>query len=416
MIAVSKFSILFSQSYFAKIKAKSFLITTALMLIGMAAIFMWPTISGWFSSDDEPLDVAVIDRTGMQAVSMLQDSGRLRFNAFKGDPGRADREVTDGKRAGVLVLDQTNDGRLSAEIRTAEPLKLNDQQVLESQLQAANQLFTIRQMNLNQDQAERILTAELSVDETLIGDQDAGKSSETKQTAVLISYGLAFLIYLFVISYLSMISSEIAAEKDSRIMELIISSVSPVTHLLSRLAGVLALGFTQIAVLIGGALLMAYFMNDGKYWDQVGEWFSRLPGSYLTYALLFAVLACVLYALIGAVLGSLVNKVQDVGQSVTPVIFIIMIGFFVAVSGMENPDSLLIVICSYIPFTSSMIMPMRIGATDIAYWEPVLSLLLLAVTIVALFLFSLRFYRGSVLTYTSGSFVKKVKQAMSLSR
>lgn len=63
-----------------------------------------------------------------------------------------------------------------------------------------------------------------------------------------------------------------------------------------------------------------------------------------------------------------------------------------------------------------MLMPMRIGATDMGLWQAALSLLILAASIIWLFLFSLRFYRGSVLTYTSGSFVKKMKQALSLSK
>ncbi len=220
----------------------------------------------------------------------------------------------------------------------------------------------------------------------------------------------------FVASYLSMIASEVAAEKDSRIMEVIISSSSPVVHLLSRVAAILALAFTQLAVIVGAALIMAAGIEHGKYWRMITSVFSMVSVSYLIYAFLFFLAACLLYTLLGAVLGSLVNKVQEVGQAIGPITIVLMLGFFVAISGINNPDTLLIKICSFIPFIASMIMPMRIGATDMGYWQANLSLVILFATIAALFLFSLRFYRGSVLTYGSGSLIKKIKQALSLSK
>lgn len=186
------------------------------------------------------------------------------------------------------------------------------------------------------------------MNQKIIDSQNGGKTSAEKTTASFISYGVALFIYLFAISYLSMISSEVAAEKDSRIMEIIISSSSPAIHLLSRIAGILALAFTQTAVLIGSALVMAHYFNGGKYWRIVTDIFSAVSSYYLFLSLLFFVLACILYTLIGAVLGSLVSKVQDVGQAVMPVTFILMIGFFVAISGMNNPATLLIQIFSYI--------------------------------------------------------------------
>lgn len=413
---MSKFAVLFSQSYFSKLKAKSFIITTIIMLLAVAAIFMWPTISGWFSSGDKPVSIAVVDQTGANAGSLFQNGSTIKFNRFSGSLKQADQEVMNHKTAGVLLLTLNKDGQMAAQIRAAGALKLNDQQVLDQYVQTANQLFTIQQMHLTPEQAQRILSSHISLSQKTIDNQNGGKTSTEKTTASFISYGIALLIYLFAISYLSIISSEIAVEKDSRIMEIIISSSSPAVHLLSRVTGVLALAFTQTAVLIGSALIMAYYFNDGKYWNRVTDIFSAVSTCYLIFSILFFVLACILYMLIGAMLGSLVSKVQDVGQAVMPVTFILMIGFFVAISGMSNPDTLLIQIFSYIPFTSSMLMPMRIGATDMGLWQAILSLLILATSIISLFLFSLRFYRGSVLTYTSGSFIKKMRQALSLSR
>lgn len=393
------------------------MITTALILFGIFAAFMWPTVSSLFAAHSSVPAIVIVDQTGGQAENYFHSSKEMSFKFLGTDRIKADRLVTSNKANGVLVLGKNSSGQLTAKIRTAgTALKLNDQQFLDQQVQTANKLFTIKQMSLTAGQAQQILNTHVTLEQQTMNHQMSGKSADSKMKATIISYGVAFFVYLFVLSYLSIISSEIAAEKDSRIMEIIISSATPVTHLLSRVTAVLALGLTQIGVILGTALIMAFSFDKGKYGTLIKETLSAVSVSYLIYVILFFVSACIFYILVGAVLGSLVNKVQDVGQAVMPVTFVLMIGFFIAISGLNNPDTLLIRISSYIPFVSSMIMPMRIGATDLAFWEAPLSLIILAASVVGLFLFSLRFYKGSVLTYSSGSFIRKIKQAMALSR
>ncbi|MCO7127011.1 ABC transporter permease [Sporolactobacillus shoreicorticis] len=412
-----KFLLLFEQSYMSKLKAKSFYITTFIMLLGVTAFFMWPTISGWFSSNEKPMTITVSDQTENSAIAYFRDNKKITFKPAERSVKQEEHQVLTGKIDALLLLSLKSDGRLDAELRTKKPLELNTQQMLEEQVRAASQLFTIQQLKLTADQAQRVMNQNVLFNQKVIApDADTGKSSQQKTTATFVSYAVALIIYLFVLSYLSIISSEIAAEKDSRIMEIIISSTSPIVHLLSRVCGVLALAMTQFIVLIGSALIMARSFQSGKYWYLLSDLFSSLTAGYIVFAVLFFFFACILYTLMGAVLGSLVNKVQDVGQAVMPVTMVLMIGFFIAISGMSNPDTLLIKIFSFVPFTASMIMPMRIGATDMSLWQGFFSLLILIATIFVLFMLSLRFYRGSVLTYTNGSFIKKIKQAIQLSK
>ncbi|GAY75981.1 ABC transporter, permease protein [Sporolactobacillus inulinus] len=325
---MNKFILLFSQSYTNKLKAKSFLITTLIMLAGIACFFMWPTISSWFSSDDKPMTVAVSDQTNAQAATYFHSSKQIKFTPTTRSVHQEEQRIVKGKTDALLVLSLDQKGALQAELKTKNPLQLTDQQMLEEQTRAANQLFTIQQLNLSAEQAQKIMNQKIELHQKVLTKHaENGKTSGQKSTATLVSYAVAFIIYLFVLSYLSIISSEIAAEKDSRIMEIIISSTSPVTHLLSRVFGTLALAMTQFIVLIGGALLMARAFQDGKYWDMVSNLLSELTLGYIVFAILFFFLACLLYTLVGAVLGSLVNKVQDVGQAVMPVTMLLMVGF-----------------------------------------------------------------------------------------
>ena len=90
----------------------------------------------------------------------------------------------------------------------------------------------------------------------------------------------------------------------------------------------------------------------------------------------------------------------------------IIVAFYVMIMAMNNPDTMLIKIFSYIPFTAGMVMPMRIGGTDISLVPPLISLAILAVTVAALYYISLTFYKRSVLTYSTGGVIEKIKTVL----
>jgi len=249
-------------------------------------------------------------------------------------------------------------------------------------------------------------------DKNLNTESTGGKSEEEKQSGQFVSYAVGILIYFFISTFLSMITTEIATEKGSRAMEMLLVSVKPATHFKAKIAGVLLLALTQMGIIIVVFLIYAKFAKNGVIWDMAASIVSELSISYVIYAVLFLLLTIILYLIVGALFGSLVSKVEEAGQVLMPAMMITLIGFYVMLSGMGNPDTLIIKIFSYIPFTSGMIMPMRIGATDIGVMVPLLSLGILIATIIVAYLFSISFYKRSVLTYSSGGVIKKIKTVL----
>ena len=209
-----------------------------------------------------------------------------------------------------------------------------------------------------------------------------------------------------------MITTDIASEKGSRAMEMLLVSVKPATHFKAKIAGVLLLAITQMVVIFGVFSLYAKFAKDGVIWDMAASIINDLSIGYLIYALVFLLSTIVLYLIVGALFGSLVSKVEEAGQVLMPAMMVTLVGFYVMLSGMGNPDTIVIKVFSYIPFTSGMIMPMRIGATDIGVIEPMVSLGILIGTIVVVYLFSLSFYKRSVLTYSTGGVIQKIKTVL----
>ena len=144
-------------------------------------------------------------------------------------------------------------------------------------------------------------------------------------------------------------------------------------------------------------------------WDSFVDIVNELNISYIVYIVAFLIATIILFLIIGALFGSLVSKVEEAGQVMTLAFLLTLVGFYIMLSGLGNPDTMLIKISSYIPFTSGMVMPMRIGATDLAAFEPMLSLGLLVLTIVGLYFFTMSLYKRSVLTYSTGGVIQKLK-------
>src|SRR5699024_5290859 len=209
------------------------------------------------------------------------------------------------------------------------------------------------------------------------------KSDEELNQARGIVYIMLLVLYLAVIIYGQMIAMDVATEKSSRVMELLISSAPPTTHMFAKIIAIALLGFTQLVLffVVGTTLLQT---GKGEVTDEVMRVFGlqNISLSVYIYAIVFFILGYFLYATIAAMLGSLVSRVEDVQHLLMPMILLIMVAFFIALIGLGNPDTTFIKIVSYIPFFSPMIMFLRVGMLDIAMWEIALCIGILIITII----------------------------------
>lgn len=402
---MSKFRILVKQLYKQKIRSKTFILMLLLYIGILTAITFWSDIKGIFVSDEQQ-DVAIINTTDVTMDNMFLPNDDLNWVFVEED---VSAKLEDGTYLAAIQL-TAEDTKLVADIQSFNPLALTDQQSLQQEINTAAQFFTMGKMNLTDEQSAQLLDSAPVVTMTTFNEEiEDGKSTDEKQAGIMISYGIGFLIYLFITTFLSMITTEVASEKGSRALEMLLVSVKPETHFRAKLVGMFLLAFTQFAILFAVLFALLRFTKGGEKWGAVSEILKYVPLTYFAYAGVFLFVTLFLYLIIGALFGSLVSKVEEAGQVMMPAFFMTSIGFYVMVSGMSNPDTMLIKVFSYIPFTSGMVMPMRIGATDINPIEPIISLALLIVTALVFYKVSVSFYKRSVLTYSSGGVIQKIK-------
>lgn len=283
-------------------------------------------------------------------------------------------------------------------------------------LTAVQQSQQAANLGLTQEDIATIMTP-AAFEETRIEFEGGGISTtESAEDALRMgsAYAVAIAVFMFIMTYSSIIGEEIASEKGTRIMEVILSSVTSTTHFFGKLIAIVLICFTQIAIylVLGAIALQLNFVKDLLQGIDVSQIISGLLGTSLMYF----ILGIVLYAIVAAFLGSLVSKVEDVSKAVTPIVFISLAGFYAGLYAFYSPTAMIVKIGSYVPLFTPFIMPFRIASdtvTSTGVWISIAALILFIVVTTGL---SLILYRSSVLIYSDAGMFKTMKLSIKSAR
>ncbi|MEG1587619.1 MAG: ABC transporter permease [Bacteroidales bacterium] len=240
--------------------------------------------------------------------------------------------------------------------------------------------------------------------------------------AAVIGLGATFLIYIFIFAYGGMVMQGVMQEKTNRIVEVIVSSVKPIELMMGKIIGVGLVGLTQfmiwVALICGVALafgigsVMSTDMSAIAELDPsvsqidqtkiagmmqeilTGVNFAQILGFFIIYF----IGGYLLFAAIFAAIASMVDQEADTQQFMIPVTMIILFAFYAAIYSIENPDGPLAFWCSIIPFTSPIVMMVRLPY-DVPAWQMLLSIGLLFGTFLLTTYFAAKIYRTGILMY-----------------
>ncbi|WOV86573.1 ABC transporter permease [Sporosarcina oncorhynchi] len=413
-----EFWIIFKHAFLSKAKTKSFVITTAIMIAG---IFLFANISKIIDTvqtmtgggDDEQV-LYVVDESGQ-----LADRLTLQLSGMKVEQSSESKEaliekLTSEEIDSVLTLAVDSQGVIEAEYTTMSLMDFAIPMQIQEALQSIQTEMKAEELSLNGEQVQTLFTP-IQFEQKNVS-PSAKSEDELNQARVLV-YVLMFVIYLSVIMYSSMIAMDVANEKSSRVMEILISSVSPVKHMFAKVLGIGSLGIVQILI-YGLAGFVALKTSATEVPGGFGDFFSfsDLNVGTLIYAAVFFLLGYFLYATLAALLGSLVSRVEDVQQMIMPMTLLIVAAFIIAMTGLGNPEIGYLKYASYFPFFAPLVMFLRVGMLDLPMWEPLLSIAIMLVTIFVLGWFGARVYKGGVLMYGPSRSLKDIKKAIQLGK
>ncbi|HEX8353859.1 MAG TPA: ABC transporter permease [Pyrinomonadaceae bacterium] len=227
---------------------------------------------------------------------------------------------------------------------------------------------------------------------------------EDKGQGFFLVFGAGFVIYLTILMYGQVILGAVIEEKETRIAEILFSSIRPFALMSGKLIGVSLVALTQFAIwgvaLVG---LGAYFAAKG-----MAVSFPRIPAGVFLYLVLFFLLGYFIYATIYALVGSMVTTSQEGGQLALPIILLLVVGFYLAFPVIRSPNSPFAFWVSLIPFFAPITMLIRIVSQTPPLWQIALSLGIGFATVALLLWLASRVYRVGMLMYGKRATIPEV--------
>lgn len=416
---MNKFWIMLSHTYKNKIMAKSFIISTVITVLLVLVVTNLESIISLFQGDDAKEKIAVVDETNelypvfSKQLKAVDTDGDLDVKLSKQSEDEVTKQVKDESLDGMLIIKRDEKGTISG---TYKALTISDESTYQTLQQALTQTKTAvgtAELGVSQETISS-LYAPVTVGQKAL--KEGAKSEEELGQTVGLVYIMLFVIYFSVIMYASMIAMEVATEKSSRVMEILISSMPPIQQMFAKLLGIGLVGITQLAIIIGAGSLSLKLNQKSETASSVGGFLNLTDVSATTviYAVIFFLLGYFLYATLAAFLGSVVSRIEDVQQTITPMTLLVVAGFMIAMFGLNAPDAGFITVTSFIPFFTPMIMFLRVGMLDIPFWQAAVGIGITLLTIVILAVIGARIYKGGVLIYGNSSAFKAIKQALRL--
>lgn len=417
-----RFFLVLQREYYSIVAKKSFILTTLLSPLIMISLIAVPVLLMEFNKSDAQV-ITVIDQSGRYADKFIdtEDYDYQVLPDMTADNMKDRYEEADGDIYAILVIPSNVDETRVVNIYSEQPVKMSLSREISDILGKSLSETKINSFDIP-ELKDIIAQSNITVDVKSHTWDESGESLSSSELATMTGLFLAFLTYMFVLMYGAMIMSSVVEDKTNRIVEVIVSTCRPMELMLGKIVSIALVGLTQIAIwtvllsigsfilsltgiftsspdmtaaMAGGAVPQ---MPEGEMPEIIQaiigvNWF-RLLGIFVLYF----IGGYLLYAALFAAFGSAVDQQSDANQFTMPIMMIIIIALLIGQACMENPDGTLGVICSLIPFTSPIVMMIRLPY-DVPAWEIIASIVLLYATAILLTWLAARIYRTGILMY-----------------
>ena len=396
---------------------KVFIGVTIFLVALIAIVMFFPRISAAFETDDSSVDtpghlsVMLVQTDDPAQADIMQKTFAASFPDY-------DVQITDAGISAIRGKILSGDAECAFAMSGATSftyyvnnLSMNDTN-FDTASDALQQLYQMNAMvnsGMSAEDASEVMRIQI--------DGEVENLGKNQSQNFFYTYIMIFALYMVILLYGQMVATNVATEKSSRAMELLITSAKPTSMMFGTVIASCLAGFVQIVAVFGSALLF-YNINQ-SYWGghMIVHSIFSIPPELLMYMLVFFVLGFLIYAFMFGAVGSTVSKLEDINTSVMPITTLFVIAFMVVLFSMTSghTDNTLMVVCSYIPFTSPMSMFTRIAMSTVPWYEIAISIAVLIGSTVGIGVLSAKIYRVGVLMYGTtpriGHIIKAVWRA-----
>lgn len=398
------------------LKNKIFVGITVFLVIAIAVAMYIPNLLSFFKSEDGATDASDLpvmlvyakDNELSSLIKQYFDKAFTEYNVTVagGTIDSVKEQITSGSAECAFVMDSA-----ASYTYYVDNLSMYDSNtsVANTVLQEVYRVTAMMQNGLTSEQVSGIMSVQIESNTTALG--------KDQMQNFFYTYIMIFALYMVILLYGQMVATNVATEKSSRAMEVLVTSAKPASMMFGKVLASCIAGLVQLVAIFGSALVF-YNINKAAWGDNtIIQSIFNIPVDLFVYMLIFFVLGFLIYAFLYGAIGSTASKLEDINTSVMPITFLFIIAFFVVMFSMTSGsiDNTMMKVCSYIPFTSPMAMFTRICMSTVAWYEIAISIAILIGSTVAVGFISAKIYRVGVLLYGTtpkiGSIMKAVWKA-----
>lgn len=430
---MNKTLIIIAREFSTRVRKKSFLLITIfvpVLFVLFYAFLMWMILK----SDTQDRKILLVNQSSIERP--LENINSTVFEY-------AEQEISESDAPGFLKQDDSyyavmwipkdimNNAEVPVYSFSQVPMELKNEiaEQLRRNIESIKKSEIIREINVpNLEEQLAATNSPVRIRTHVVTETGETKESSAEMISIL-GIVAGFIIYFFIFMYATQVMKGVIEEKSNRIIEVLVSSVKPFQFLLGKIIGVAAVGLVQflIWIILGGIAIFAmqaFFMpqidletlrnasdlsmmaqNSNINIDQleiiqnISKTFDtafvlRFLGTFLFYF----IGGYLLYASIFAAIGSAVDNETDSQQFMTPLSIVLVVALYIGFAAMKSPESPLVFWSSMIPFTSPVVMLVRIPF-GVPAWELISSMLLLVACFVFFTWISAKIYRIGILMY-----------------
>lgn len=427
---MNKLGFLTKYSLGKKIKSKWFIVVNIIILLVISALINMDSIIKLFGGDfNNNEEILVIDNIGVLETfkdiyainnEYLKSETKYSIEEYKEGYDNAIEEIKDTDKI-LIVIDKDETNYITSKLITNSSMDTITYTIISNTLDSVKREEVLKSYNITNEMYEKI-ESKVEVERIILDSENTDDNMLTNLVVTIITMPFFFLtVYL-----VQMIGAEINEEKSTKSMEIIISNVSAKTHFISKIIS------SNVFVLIQGALLLIYciigiiirYFINGSIINSLPVELTTLGSTLsssgimdnikiaLPLMLLLLIITLFAYSIVSGVLASVTTNMEDYQQIQTPIVLILLAGFYLSSLASIFKGSIFIKVASYLPFISSLLAPTMYALGEFSLFDMLISILLMVVTILLLMKYGFRIYKVGILNYSDNNLWKKIFKSM----
>lgn len=428
----NKLKLLIRDGLRKKINTKWFKIVNIILLLAIPILLNIDSVIELFGGDfKDPITVYVIDNTHVFLENIKETYeksgigiGEKEVEIIKADKNydKLKKEMLKEKSNDIILIIDKIENSYTAEMTSFDYIDAITLQLLTNAINTTKTSIALSESNIDKEELSKI-EAPIDINRIYLNEELDENYEFIKYISTMLIPVFIVPFFFLIIMVIQMIGAEINEEKSSKSMEIIITSVSPKIHFISKMIT------ANLYAIIQALLFVIYFIiglfirtkiSGVGLTESFGSNISGMLETFIEsgmlndiliaipWVIIMLVLSFIAYSLLAGILASMTTNQEDFSQLQTPLMILIMVGYYIALMASTYEKSTFIIILSVIPFLSSIIAPVLLVIGQIGVAEILISIIMLVLTILLLLKYGLRVYKVGILNYSSEGLWKKM--------